>query len=371
MYFSYCDAIGGSLLQVGSNQNITKARLVSKPAVSFTPAGKNGKIGAWGSVCPESRPSGTGRGGAGVLDKKVLDWLLEGPAWMRYAVELQLLDKRPDPVPALSDSSIRRIIERLKGRDVGIPALKTGRVHYTEAGKAYWDLFFLADIGLNIAEAGLENEVEEIFRFQGSDGSFVIPPNVQDNYFCMSAILLSSLARMGYRDDPRLAKYIRAVMGSQCYDGGWHCYDDGSGTVPIESCPMDNLNILMLLGQYGSYRDSPALRDAIDLLLGHWNDRQHRHGFGVGSRFRCLEYPAVKYGILRVLDVLSLFPYAMENPAFHDMLDFVRGKADNDGRYAGEAATGAYSGFDFDRAFEPSRWITFLVTRVEKRRAGS
>lgn len=327
-------------------------------------------MGAWGSVCPGCRPSAAGRGGAGVLDKQVLDWLLEGPAWLRYAVELQFLDRKPDPGPVLHDSAIGRIIDRLKGREAGIPALKMGRVHYTEAGKAYWDLFLLADIGLTIAQLGLENEVEEIFRFQGRDGSFVIPPNVQDNYFCMSAILLSSLARMGYRDDLRVAKYIRAIMNGRCYDGGWHCYDDGSGTVPIESCPMDNLNILMLLGQYESYRNSPALRSTIDLLLGHWSERQHLHGFGVGSRFRSLEYPAVKYGILRVLDVLSLFPYATESPAFKNMLEFVRGKADSDGRYVVEARTGTYPGFDFNRAFEPSRWITFLVSRIEKRVGG-
>jgi hypothetical protein len=308
--------------------------------------------------------SGTESGGAGVLDKKVLDWLLEGPAWIKYAVELQLLDRKPDLEPVLRDSALARIIERLKGSDAGIPALKMGRVHYTEAGKAYWDLFFLADIGLTIEQAGLENEAEEIFRFQQRDGSFVIPPNVQDNYFCMSAILLSSLARMGFRDEPRVVKYVHAITGGQCYDGGWHCYD---ATAPIESCPMDNLNVLMLLGQYETYRNSPALRPAIDLLLRHWSERQHLHGFGVGSRFRSLEYPAVKYGILRVLDVLSLFPYAVESPDFSDMLDFVRGKADKDGRYSPEAATGAYTGFDFDRLFEPSRWITFLVKRVERR----
>jgi hypothetical protein len=301
-----------------------------------------------------------------VLDKKVLDWLLEGPAWLNYAVEAQLLDKQPDAGPALRDSAIREVIGRLKSRESGLPALKAGRVHYTDAGKAYWDLFFLADIGLTAAQAGLEDEVAEVFRFQSRDGCFVIPPNVQDNYFCMSAILLASLARMGYCDDPRVANYIRAVMNGQCYDGGWHCYDDGSGMVRIESCPMDNLNVLMLLGQYERFRHDPKLRGAIDLLLGHWAGRQQLHGFGVGRRFRSLQYPAVKYGILRVLDVLSLFPDAMESRGFGDMLDFVHGKA-VDGRYIAEATTGAYAGFDFDRAFEPSRWITFLVSRIEKR----
>jgi hypothetical protein len=300
------------------------------------------------------------------LDKKVIDWLLEGPPWLRYAVERQLLGGNPDATPVLRDGAIREIIDRLKSRESGLPALKTGRVHYTEAGKAYWDLFFLADIGLTVAQAGLGDGAEEIFRFQSRDGAFVIPPNVQDNYFCMSAILLASLTRMGYRDDPRIKKYIRAVMNGRCYDGGWHCYDDGSGMVRIESCPMDNLNVLMLLGQCEPYRRDPKLRAAVDLLLGHWTGREHLHGFGVGRRFRSLQYPAVKYGILRVLDVLALFPYAVESRAFREMIDFVHGKA-VDGRYPAEATTGAYAGFDFDRAFEPSRWITFLVGRVEKK----
>jgi hypothetical protein len=242
--------------------------------------------------------------------------------------------------------------------------LKSGRVHYTEAGKAYWDLFFLADIGLNIEEAGLRNEAEEIFRFQSADGTFRIPPNVQDNYFCMSAIFLASLAKMGYRDDPRIDRYIHAITGAQMYNGGWDCYDEIMGS--MESCPMDNMNVLMLLGQYERYRDSPRLEGAQDLLLEHWEDGVHLYGFGVGKRFRSLQYPAVKYGILRVLDVLSLFPHAVRSRAFRSMLDFVHHKAVS-GKYFAESTEPAYAGFEFSQKNEPSRWITFLVNRVEKR----
>ena len=298
------------------------------------------------------------------MDKKVLDWLLEGPPWLRYAVELQLLDKEPDVTPVSQDAAIGRIISRLKGSDSGIPALKSGRVHYTEAGKAYWDLFFLADIGLSVRDAGLENEAESVFRFQAADGSFSIPPNVKDNYFCMSAILLSSLARMGYREDPRMAKYIRAALSAQMPGGGWDCYGETMGV--LESCPMDDMNILMLLGQYEQHVDNPALNGAIDCLLEHWEDGDHLYGFGVGRRFRNLLYPAVKYGILRVLDVLSLFPHAIESDSFKNMLDFVRAKA-VDGKYAPEDIEPAYHEFDFGLKFEPSRWITFLVNRIEKR----
>lgn len=301
------------------------------------------------------------------MDKKALDWLLAGPDWLKYAVELQLLEGQPDASPALRNAAISKIISRLKGNDCGIPALKTGRVHYTEAGKAYWDLFFLADIGLTASDAGLDKLADEAFRFQAADGSFTIPPNVKDNYFCMSAILISSLAKMGYRDDPHVAKFIQAALSSQMPGGGWDCYGESLGV--LESCPMDDMNILMLLGQYEQHINNPALYGAIDLLLEHWQGGEHLYGFGVGARFRSLQYPAVKYGILRVLDVLSLFPYARESPAFRSMLDCVLQKA-VDGKYAPEAVEPAYTDFDFGRKSEPSRWITFLVNRIEKKVEG-
>jgi hypothetical protein len=301
------------------------------------------------------------------LDKKVLDWLLEGPAWLKYAVELQLLDTKPDAQSALRDKSIQKLISRLKGDTAGIPAIKSGRVHYTETGKAYWDLFFLADIGLSVSDLGLDNEVDEIFRFQSPDGSFTIPPNVQDNYFCMSAILLSSLAKMGFRDDPRVIKYARAAMSEQMPGGGWDCY--GESFNPERSCPMDDMNILMLLGQYRDFHENPKLNGAIDHLLQHWEKRDNIYGFGVGKRFMSLQYPAVKYGILRVLDVLSLFPYAVSSPDFQSMREYVHNKA-VDGRYFAGTIDPAYADFDFAQKAEPSQWITFLINRIDKRVEG-
>ena len=298
------------------------------------------------------------------MDKKVLDWLLAGPAWLKYAAELQLLDKQPDVAPALNDNSIQNLVARLKGSNVGIPAIKSGAVRYTETGKAYWDLFFLADIGFKAGELGIEREVEEIFRYQQHEGPFVIPPNVKDNYYCMSAILVASLAKMGYGDDPRVKKYIHAALTDQMSGGGWDCY--GEKFNPEGSCPMDDLNLLMLLGQYVQYQEGDILTGAIDLLLKHWQREDHLYGFGVGKRFRALEYPAVKYGILRVLDVLSLFPYAIKSRSFKTMLDYVHGKA-KECRYYSEVDNPSYSDFDFSRSGEPSRWITFLVNRVDKR----
>lgn len=298
------------------------------------------------------------------MNKEIIDWLLEGPGWLKYAVELQLLDSKPDIQPVLRDSSIIRIVQRLKDEQVGIPALRARKIAYTEAGNAYWDLFFLADIGLTVDDLKLDSEIEKIFGLQSPDGTFITERGMLPNYFCTSAILLSSVAKMGYRDDPRLNRYIQVILDSQRPDGGWHCEDWYT-----ESCPMDDLNILMLLGQYGKYRRDPRFNGGIDLLLKHWEKRDQGWRlslFGIGKRFKSLTYPAVKYGILRVLDVLSLFPYAVGSDGFKSMLDFVHKKSSG-GKYFAGSTVESYADFDFGQKEEPSRWITFIISRIEKR----
>jgi hypothetical protein len=74
------------------------------------------------------------------LRKDIVDWLLEGPAWLKYAVESQLLGFKADIEPVLKDSSIREIIDRLKNNQRGIPAIQTGFMKRI-IWEPYWDLF--------------------------------------------------------------------------------------------------------------------------------------------------------------------------------------------------------------------------------------
>jgi hypothetical protein len=48
------------------------------------------------------------------------------------------------------------------------------------------------------------------------------------------------------------------------------------------------------------------------------------------------------------------------------MLAFVHGKAVA-GRYFAENTDMVYTDFDFAQKAEPSRWLTFLVNRIDKR----
>ncbi len=296
-----------------------------------------------------------------VVDRGLLDWLMEGGPWLRYAVETQLRGLRADASAAVGDPLIRSLVDRLRSPHVGIPALAAGRLSYANTGNAFWDLFFLADVGLTAAQVGIADQVDTLLDRQQPDGSFTLGSD--PSYYCRSAIVLSSVAALGYKDDPRVARFVRHVLDEQRPDGGWHCLPSP------EACPQDNLNVLMLLGQYDEYREDGRLTGALDLLLDHWSRRAdgwRPAGFGVGERFRKIEYPAVKYGILRVLDVLSRFPHALRSGEFADMLRFVESKAP-DGRYYAESVPAGYSGFDFAQTLVPSRWITFIVSRVRQR----
>jgi hypothetical protein len=192
---------------------------------------------------------------------------------------------------------------------------------------------------------------------------------MEPNYLCKSAIMVSNIARMGYQTDPHVKKYVNMCLSSQRLDGGWYCNPNHDIGAPYEddpSCPQENLNILLLLSAYLEQRTNPKLNGAIDLLLRHWEMRGTGIQivyFGVGRRYQSLRYPATRYGILRVLDVLSLYPYAMKKASFQNMLNFVRKKA-VDGKYSVETSS-PYT--DLEGNNHPNRLLTFIVSRIEKR----
>jgi hypothetical protein len=299
-------------------------------------------------------------------NRQVVDWLLDGPAWLRFATEKQLLDSASNVQEAINDPAITDIIKRLKDRRRGFPAISEGYFSSDEYENPYWDLYFLGDIGLSAKDAGLTREIESFLDLQLQNGAFLTESGMSSTYLCKSAIILSSVARMGYWHDARVEKYIRMFLPRQRLDGGWYCnpnHDTGTSLQYEPSCPQENLNLLMLLGQYEWYRGDARFRGAIDLLLRHWETGQQIVYFGVGRRYRSLGYPATRYGILRVLDALSWFPFSFAQASYRNMLGFVHRKASL-GRYTVEAPS-PYT--DIEASAGQSRLLTFIINRIDKR----
>ena len=258
------------------------------------------------------------------------------------------------------------IVKRLKDARHGIPAIASGFMDADRYENPYWDLFFLADLGLTASELNLQNEIDQFLSTQAADGTYITECGMKPSYFCKSAIILSAITRMGYQSDPHIQKLVQLFLKSQRLDGGWYCnpnHDIGASLQYEYSCPQENMNNLLLLGNYPEFQTNKRFNGAIDLLLKHWEAGIPIVYFGVGKRYQSLQYPAARYGIVRVLDAISLYPYALKQSAFRNMLAFVQHKG-RDGRYAVETAT-PYTSLEPGEQY--NRLLTFIIKRVEKR----
>ena len=304
------------------------------------------------------------------MNEELIDWLRSGPAWVRFAVDRQLAGGKPDPAEALADPALAAVLRRVTDPETGLPAVVREEAAYN--GTAYTDLFFLADTGLTVDECGLQPAAEAVFSLQGEDGTFTTHPEYRATYLCISALLMGALARMGLEDDPRIRRYADTARARVRNDGGWHCSHrraPGEAQEDSPSCPMANLNLLYFLGALPDTGGDLIPAGAGDLLLEHWRRRDEHwrpYGFGIGRRFRRARYPEMKYGLLRVLDVLAPLPGIADRPAFREMRDYLRQEAP-DGRIVPASVSRSYGEFDFGQKKEPSRWLSFLVARIDRR----
>jgi len=87
----------------------------------------------------------------------------------------------------------------------------------------------------------------------------------------------------------------------------------------------------------------------------------------MGTNFSKLKAPFIWYDILHVLDVLTQFPWLHNDPRLKEMLDIVRSKADEKGRFMSESIWKAWADWEFGQKKEPSRWLTLITQRILKR----
>lgn len=73
------------------------------------------------------------------------------------------------------------------------------------------------------------------------------------------------------------------------------------------------------------------------------------------------------YDVLHVVEVLSQFPAARDDPRLREMATVIRDKADADGRYTPESVWMAWKEWDFGQKKRPSPWLTLLVWRLLER----
>ena len=183
-----------------------------------------------------------------------------------------------------------------------------------------------------------------------------------------------ALVKFGLGEDARVQKALGALIGL-IRENGWPCAVSkelgkfrGPGRKD-DPCPFANLAMLKLLGQVPAYRDSQAARIGAETLLTLWEKSQEQHPyiFYMGTDFRKLKVPLVWYDLVHVLDVLSQFPWLKGDPRLGEMVDLLKSKADDEGRFTLESVWSAWKNWEFGQKKIPARWLTFQAWRIIQR----
>ncbi len=322
------------------------------------------------------------------MDTRITEWLLNSDEpWTRYRSLVDLLDL-PEDAPAVRTERVKMLahdsVQSLIATAAGWPGYALKR--HNDAGHPLHALSTLADFGLRADDPGMEPVAQALLEHQSPQGAFQTLAHIpkafggtgEDQWLWMlcdtPALLYVLLSLRLEEHNPRVEKAVVHLIGL-VEDNGWHCTNApelGNWKGPgrrTDPCPIANLLALKALSLVPEAAQSEAVQKGIEMLLNHWENQETRkyYLFGIGTQFRRLKYPFIWYDLLHVVEVLSRYPTARQDPRFAEMLAELTAQADPEGHYTAGSMYIAWKKWSFANKKEPSPWLTFLVQRIRKR----
>jgi hypothetical protein len=318
--------------------------------------------------------------------QEIINWIMEGPAWIQYRCLLDLLDsdqngKRVVSAKAamLSDPQVTQLISDVDHWETSL--LK----RHNDADHPIHKLCFLAELGLTIHDQGMDRITGMVLSHQSAEGPFQVLSNYPTNFggsgkdewlwsLCDAPPIIYALIKMGLRNDPAVNKALDYLSALIMPGGGWPCAAAtalsnfrGPGK-KIDPCPYANLIMLKTLIERDDPKDKGKISSGARAALSLWENslNQRPYLFKMGTDFRKLKAPFVWYDILHLAQVLSLIPSIQQEQSFQEILNVIRVKADGNQRYTSESIWTKWAGWEFCQKREPSRWITLIVLRIFK-----
>ena len=314
---------------------------------------------------------------------EVTNWLLEGPTWLRYRLHLDLLGRDPGETEMVDLRLQVAGDPQVEGLLVELSAWPGAALtSHKSASSLMHKLNFIADLGLQRGDPGIDALLERVLAHQSVQGPFQVLLNVpkhfggsgQDEWawmLCDAPNLVYALARLGLAGDSRVGRAVEALIGV-VQQNGWPCVVSpemgkfhGPGRA-ADPCPYASLVTLKALSAIPGMRQSPAAQIGVEAILSLWADRRQRHPylFHMGIDFCKLKAPLVWYDIVHLLDVLAQFEVARADPRLVEIAGIVMEKADGQGRYTSESVWTSWKDWEFGQKKQPSRWLTLLVIRA-------
>jgi hypothetical protein len=334
-----------------------------------------------------------------VSEEAVLEWLLEAdnPS-VRYRTLRDLLGRPPDdPEVAAARAAIShwKPVERIFARQADGGHWGDAESPYLPKYKAtYWTVMLLAELGLAAADERAGRAAQTLFRFQRPCGGFAecgevearrrwaqavarreakgkAPPDegafVEDclheaTLSCLTGNVLTALFRMGFADDPRLARAVDWLLEIQNEDGGWLCPYWKAHVRDRHSCFSGTIAPLDALSELPPDRRSAAIGKATgraaEFLLRHHLYRADHHGFRViRPGWLALSLP-LSYGFTVLRGLSALRRLEIRDERMGDALRVLLEKRREDGRWLLEGIPAGRMQTTLEKKGVPSKAIT-------------
>ncbi len=319
-----------------------------------------------------------------------MDWLLSGPPWVEYRTRVDLLEQAEDAPEVrrareamLDHSQVKTLVKELA--DWPGQVLRS----HKSAGHTLHKLTFLADLGFRTDDACISPIIRKIQTYRSKEGPFQVKVNINPNYggtgedqfvwmLCDAPLILYSLSKFGLGTSHEVRSATDYLVGL-VRENGWPCAvapELGKFRGPgrkSDPCPYANLLMLKLLAQIPEYHASQSVQIGVETLLLMWERRRELRPylFAMGSGFTKLKAPFIWYDILHVADVLTQIPWVQGDSRLSEMIDIIKSKVRDDGRFTSESVWRDWKGWDFGQKRDPSWWITLVSHRILKRVNGS
>ena len=320
------------------------------------------------------------------MNEELINWLLDGEPWVEYRTRIDLLNQsenEPEVKAAydatLAHSSIQNMITELS--DWPGPVLKSHKM----AGHHLHKLGFLADIGLKPDDPGIAKIIQQIKQNQSPEGQFQVLVNIKPGYggtgkdqhawmLCDAPLVIYALVKFGEGKTPEVNNALKNLVELQ-RENGWPCsVCPGLGKFrgpgrKSDPCPYATLLMLQLLAQFPGKHNDPAVKIGVETIISLWEQRKEKRPylFAMGTDFSKLKAPLIWYDILHVTDVLTRISWTLEDQRLQEMIEIIRQKADDIGRFTAESIWMDWKTWEFGQKKEPSRWITLTAQKVLKR----
>ncbi len=318
--------------------------------------------------------------------EELIQWIMEGPAWIQYRCLKDLLDRDENDAGVKSarekmwrDRKIMQLISECGKWETSLMK------RHNDASHPIHKLVFLADLGFSINDPEIKEVIEIILRHKSNEGPFQVLSNYPTNFggsgkdewlwcLCDAPLLLYALFKFGLSDHPEVNKGLD-YLASLLRENGWPCAASAQlGTFKgpgkkSDACPYANLIMLKALAARSSEQDLANCRVGAEAALNLWENSREMHPFlfRMGNDFRKLKVPFVWYDILHLADVISQIPEFHKDSRFQEILSIIQNKKSDSNRFTSESIWTKWAEWEFCQKKEPSRWITLCVLRLLKR----